>query len=346
VLIPILVEPVRPPIGFRSLQAADLSGWEGNAAHTGFKVLVGALSDLLEMPGDEREEAALKLPAGEALDEVAEKANATGMRRVAWRPKAAPSEEAVPSAGTDPAALPNFAVFRDIEAPWCPEMVVLPAGTFMMGSSETDEEADDDERPQHRVTIGTRFAVGRYPVTFAEYDRFAEETGSDKPEDMGRGRDRRPVINVSWENAQAYSDWLSKETGETYRLLSEAEWEYACRAGTETNYSFGDTIIEKQANFDRKVGKTTEVGSYPANPWGPHDMHGNVWEWVEDVWHDDYKGAPSNGSAWMEGGDVDRRVLRGGSWGNRSRFLRSANRLRDDPGNRIAIIGFRVARTF
>jgi formylglycine-generating enzyme required for sulfatase activity len=346
VLIPILIEPVRPPIGFRSLQAADLSGWEGNAADVGFKVLIGALSDLLEMPGGERAGATLNLPAGEVLDEVAEKAEAAGKDRGAGKPKAVPSEAAVPEVDADPATLPDLAVFRDIDQSWCPEMVVLPAGTFMMGSSEEDEEGFDRERPQHRVTIGARFAVGRYPVTFEEYDRFAEETGSKKPDDRGWGRGRRPVIDVSWEDATAYVKWLSEETGESYRLLSEAEWEYACRAGTETRYCFGDTIKKGQANIDGKVGKTTEVGSYPANYWGLYDTHGNVWEWVEDVWHDNYEGAPDGGSAWTEGGDSGRRVLRGGSWYDFPRNLRSAIRLRFAPGYRNVDDGFRVARTF
>ena len=346
VLIPLLIEPVRPPIGFRSLQAADLSGWEGNAADVGFKVLIAALSDLLEMPGGEREEAAVSLPAGEVLDEVAAKAEATGKRRRARKPKAAVAEKSAPGVGTDPATLPDLAVFRDIDQSWCPEMVVLPAGTFMMGSAESDEEGFGDERPQHRVTIGAHFAVGRYPVTFEEYGRFAEATGAEKHEDEGWGRGRRPVINVSWEDAKAYVEWLSGETGEAYRLLSEAEWEYACRAGTETRYCFGDTITAKQANFDGKVGKTTEVGSYPANPWGLYDMHGNVWEWTEDVRHDNYEGAPDDGSAWTEGGDSGRRVLRGGSWSYEPRNLRSAYRIGNIPGNRSGYLGFRVARTF
>jgi formylglycine-generating enzyme required for sulfatase activity len=254
--------------------------------------------------------------------------------------------EAVPKVDADPATLPDLAVFRDIDQSWCPEMVVLPAGTFMMGSAESDEEGFSDERPQHRVTIGAHFAVGRYPVTFEEYGRFAEATGAEKHEDEGWGRGRRPVINVSWEDAKAYVEWLSGETGEAYRLLSEAEWEYACRAGTETRYCFGDTITAKQANFDGKVGKTTEVGSYPANPWGLYDMHGNVWEWVEDVWHDDYNGAPDDGRAWTERGDQGRRVVRGGSWFSAPRNARSAIRNGYGIVNRVIYTGFRVARTF
>jgi len=224
---------------------------------------------------------------------------------------------------------------------------VLPAGTFLMGSPDTDEEGFGYEKPRHRVSIGARFAVGRYPVTFEEYDRFAEATGGDKPDDKGWSRGRRPVINVGWEDAKAYVDWLSKKTGEAYRLLSEAEWEYACRAGTETRYCFGDAITGKQANFDQKVGKTTEVGSYPENPWGLYDLHGNVWEWVEDVWHDDYGGGPDDGRAWTEVGNSDRRVKRGGAWNYGLRYARSAGRDNGDVVDyRYGGTGFRVARTF
>ncbi|NBC33652.1 MAG: SUMF1/EgtB/PvdO family nonheme iron enzyme [Alphaproteobacteria bacterium] len=230
------------------------------------------------------------------------------------------------------------AVFRD--HPDAPEMVPLPAGQFMMGSEEYD-----DEKPPHKVTIGNRFAVGRYPVTFAEYDRFVAATGANAPNDEGWGRERRPVITVSWEDAQAYVAWLSRETGKPYRLLSEAEWEYACRAGTTTTYSWTDDITPERANYnDSGHDKTMPVGSYPANPWGLYDMHGNVWEWVEDRWHDSYEGAPDDGSAWTTG-DSGARVLRGGSWVNNPEYLRSAIRSRDAPGVRNLDAGFRVART-
>ena len=194
----------------------------------------------------------------------------------------------------------DFAVFRDVDAPWCPELVALPAGEFLMGSPESEEGRFVDEGPRHRVTIGRRFALGRYPVTFEEYDHFCV-TQLAKPKDGNWGRGRRPVINVIWRDAVYYCDWLSRQTDKLYRLPSEAEWEYACRARTTTRYSFGDAITPKDANYaESKIGKTTEVGSYPPNPWGLHDMHGNVWEWVEDVWHDSYNGAPVDGSAWTD----------------------------------------------
>lgn len=242
-------------------------------------------------------------------------------------------------------SIPDFAVFRDIDAEWCPEMVALPAGEFLMGSPENERERQEREGPQHRVTIGYRLAIGRYPVTVEEYEHFCDATGGQKPDDEGWGRGRRPVINVSWDDAQAYCAWLAKETGRGYRLPSEAEWEYVCRAGTTTRYAFGDNITTKDANFGFNLGKTTEVGAYPPNAWGLHDMHGNVWEWAADVWHEDYQGAPVDGSAWMTGGDQTRRVLRGGSWYNSRYFVRSVFRGRYLTGNRYNFVGFRVART-
>lgn len=244
--------------------------------------------------------------------------------------------------------LPDFAVFRDVDTPWCPEMVVIPAGDFMMGSPESEEGRSDWEGPQHKVTIGYRFALGRYPVTFDEYDHFCASTKRRKPPDQGWGRGRRPVINISWQDAVDYCDWLAQETSNHYRLPSEAEWEYAARAGTTTAYSCGDTITEKDANFDGKVGKTSELGAYPPNTWGLYEMHGNVSEWVEDLWHNNYQSQPDDGSAWTAGkskGLSQLRVGRGGSWKSDARVLRSANRGRYGPNNRGNKRGFRVART-
>jgi formylglycine-generating enzyme required for sulfatase activity len=198
------------------------------------------------------------------------------------------------------------------------------------------------------VRIGQRFALGRYPVTFDEYDRFCEAMRRKKPGDEDWGRGRQPVINVSWDDAQAYIAWLSHETGRVYRLPSEAEWEYACRAGTMSRYSFGDAISPMDANYrDSRLRRTSEVGAYPANPWGLHDMHGNVWEWVEDDWHENYRGAPMDGSAWKDPktpSNSRRCVLRGGSWGFDSWACRSACRSMDVAVSRNRLIGFRVAR--
>ena len=232
--------------------------------------------------------------------------------------------------------------FKDCDE--CPEMVVVPAGEFMMGSPVG--VGDSDEQPLHPVTIPKPFAVGRFEVTFDEWDACVEQGGcrGHKPEDKDWGRGRRPVINVSWDDAKAYVAWLSKKAGEEYRLLSEAEWEYAARAGTETAYFFGGDIRPDQANYRGNVSKTAEVGSYPANAFGLHDMHGNVWEWCEDVWHGSYVGAPSDGTARTGDGDQSRRVLRGGSWNYDPWNLRSAFRSRDYAVIRNILGGFRVAK--
>ena len=248
-------------------------------------------------------------------------------------------------------------VFREFAD--APEMVVIPAGSFVMGSPPGEEGALDREKPERRVRFRESFALGLYAVRFEEYDHFCIETVRHKPPDEGWGRGLRPAIHVSWIDAQAYCAWLSEVTGNPYRLPSESEWEYACRAGMETPFWTGETISTDQANYDgryiygsgHKGGyreQTTPVGTVGrANPFGLFDMHGNVWEWCEDIWHDDYSSAPRDGSARLEvdGGDSSRRVLRGGSWSDYPWTLRSAHRARFEPGNRSWVIGFRLART-
>ena len=239
-------------------------------------------------------------------------------------------------------------VFRD--CPECPEMVVIPAGEFMMGSPPSGDYRA--ESPVHRVTIAEPFAAGVYEVTFDEWDACVDDGGCGgyRPHDYeGWGRGIRPVIGVSWEDARAYVDWLSRRTGEDYRLLSEAEWEYAARAGTTTRYHWGDDIGRNRANCHAEMcgdrwEYTAPVGSFAANAFGLHDMHGNVWEWVGDCWNGSYADAPSDGSVW-ESGDCGRRVLRGGSWNSNPRNLRAAYRYWDHIGDRRSDNGFRVART-
>lgn len=237
--------------------------------------------------------------------------------------------------------------FRD--CPDCPEMVVIPAGRFIMGSPASENQRSNDEGPQHEVTIPKPFAVGKFEVTFAEWEVCvsAGGCGDHAPTDEGWGRETRPVINVSWNDAQAYVAWLSGETGQSYRLLSESEWEYAARAGSTTPFSTGARITTEEANFDgirNDQQSTLPVGSFAANEFGLHDMHGNAWEWVEDCRHDSYQGAPSDGSAWTAEG-CKSRVLRGGSWVSSQGGVRAANRGGDPPGQRGNGIGFRVART-
>ena len=256
---------------------------------------------------------------------------------------------------TGPILLPQFGLQADdlpnpqFDIVWdcsdCPKMVVVPAGTFMMGSTD----GRPDETPVHEVTITQSFAVGRFEVTFANWEACVAGGGCasrKKPDPEGWGKGRRPVINVSWDDAQEYVKWLSDRTNKPYRLLTEAEWEYAARAGTTTKYAFGDTINRRQAHFigDSEGAKTVEVGSYRPNAWGLHDMHGNVWEWVEDCYQDRYTVAPSDGSARSEESNCSRRVLRGGAWDDRAGGLRSATRHKEPPATRESTIGFRVAR--
>lgn len=233
--------------------------------------------------------------------------------------------------------------FRDCDA--CPEMIEVPIGSYVMGSIGEEVGGFPDEWPTHRVSIRYRLAVGVYEVTFGEWDACVVAGACDRnvADDEGWGRGRRPV-NVSWENAQKFLQWLGTETGEEYRLPSEAEWEYVARAGTTTRYHFGDAISKSQANHGGNVDKAVVVGSYPANAFGLHDVHGNVWEWIADCWNDSYFDAPSDGSAWLTG-DCGQRVVRGGSWVNDAGTLRSALRYSLETGHWSNGVGFRVART-
>ena len=282
----------------------------------------------------------------------------------------------------DPVRPPGTA-FRD--CPECPEMVVVPAGSFTMGSPPGEKGRDSNEGPQRTVTIRKPFAVGRYEVTRGEFARFVATTGYSTGNSCytynddgwnyrsgfgwrnpGYGQtDRDPVTCVNWRDAKAYVSWLSHRTGKRFRLLSEAEWEYAARAGTTTSHYWGNSA-SVQCNYanaadaaaKKRFGywtsaqscndgavNTAPVGRYRANRFGLHDMAGNVWEIVEDCWHKDYRGAPSDGRAWTAGGNCVKRVLRGGSWSDGPRDLRAAFRYRYSAGDRIDYNGFRVART-
>ena len=261
---------------------------------------------------------------------------------------------------------PPGTVFRDCGA--CPEMVVVPAGSFMMGSPASEEGRHDQEGPVHRVTMPEPFAVGTYEVTRGEFRRFVEATGhvmpdacwtpkSDGGPDQGRHwrrpgytqTDRHPVVCVRWGDAQAYVRWLSRDTGRQYRLLSESEWEYAARAGSTTRYAWGDGVGRNRAHCGgcgsrRKEEATVPTGSFPPNAFGLHDMHGNAWEWVEDCWNDTYAGAPADGTAWLRG-ECDGRLLRGGSWYYAPGAVRSAYRFGVLQDAAVYDSGFRVART-
>ena len=240
----------------------------------------------------------------------------------------------------------------------CPEMLVVPAGSFRMGCV-SGQYCFDSELPVHRVTHLQPFALSKHEITFGQFDTCVADGGCGRysPDDRGWGRGSRPVLNVSWEEAQAYVSWLSGVTGESYRLPSESEWEYAARAGSETLYSWGNEIGSNRMNcgFIHMVtgarygdcgdayDYTAPVGSFPPNAFGFHDMLGNVSEWVEDCWNSSYEGAPSDGGAWLRG-DCSQRVLRGGSWSRNPVFMLSRTRIRDTAGVRSSRNGFRVAR--
>lgn len=234
----------------------------------------------------------------------------------------------------------------------CPEMIVVPAGSFTMGSPMSEAGREQDEGPQHTVMIKQAFAVARFELTFAEWDTCVAHGGCRgyPPLDQGWGRGRRPVINVSWDDAQQYIAWLAKLTGKPYRLLSEAEYEYATRAGMTTAYPWGDDIGRNNANC-RGCGskwdgiRTAPVGSFVANKFGLYDMVGNVFEWTQDCKYSTYDSAPTDGSAWTSGRECTHHVLRGGSWDVDPRYLRSAVRLGLVTGVRVPDFGFRVGRT-
>lgn len=244
----------------------------------------------------------------------------------------------------------TLAEFKDCAD--CPRMVVIPAGEFTMGSPPSELGAE----AQHRVTIAAPFGVSKFEITFAQWDVCVADGGCNgySPDDEGWGRGQRPVINISWEDAKAYATWLGNKTGKPYRLLSEAEWEYAARAGTTTRYPHGEKVSPDEANYDRGVDgsgdvnreHTMPVGSFAANDFGLHDMHGNASEWVEDCWHDEYSAkAPTDGAAWLEGGSCAGRVVRGGSWEDSEVELRSAARTGGNKEDRFYTDGIRIARS-
>jgi formylglycine-generating enzyme required for sulfatase activity len=241
---------------------------------------------------------------------------------------------------------------REWDAARVPMPVTVPAGSFWMGADDADDRfASPLEKPRHEVVIARPFGIGRTPVTFDEWDAYAADAGAYLPPDRGWGRGRNPVVGVSWDDASAYAQWLAARAGRAYRLPSEAEWEYCCRAGTRTVFQTGSDISVDQANYlytdfrERPgLGRLVEAGSYPPNAFGLFDMHGNVCELVEDAWHDHYEGAPLDGSAWAAP-QADRpwRVVRGGGWDAMPRLLRCAYRDWIHRGQRLDNVGFRVA---
>jgi formylglycine-generating enzyme required for sulfatase activity len=249
--------------------------------------------------------------------------------------------------------------FKECEK--CPEMIMVPASHFLMGAKDGEAARSPDEGPQHEVSFARPFAIGRFTVTMSEWDACVAAGGcSYRPVDQGWGRGRQPAINLLWDDAKAYVAWLSRTTGRLYRLPSEAEREYVARAGTTTAYWWGDAFASAQANCapsDRELipasaddlqpiagTRPLPVQSFAPNPWGFYQVHGNVYDWVEDCWNGNYDGAPSDGSAWTNG-NCDVHVLRGGAFSRAAQTARSAARLWSGSPNRMTYMSLRVART-
>ena len=227
---------------------------------------------------------------------------------------------------------------------FCPPMSILPAGAFTLGAAPTDELAYENERPTRHINIDYRFAVGIAPVTFQAFDLFCQATKTEHPFDEGWGRGDRPAIHVSWNDAQHYIAWLNANTSGGYRLLSEAEWEYMARAGTDKRYITADDVDSSMGNAAETLGSSSKCGRFPSNPWGLQDCLGNVWEWVEDNWANSYAAHPANGTPFLTRQE-DLRCLRGGSWDCSYRNMRVTDRCRQGADNRVNNVGFRLAKT-
>jgi formylglycine-generating enzyme required for sulfatase activity len=304
ILIPVLIDDVKIPLAFRRIQAADVRDWGGKLPYPGFDNLVKAVAGILGRPP--------AVQPGQKTNEVRHR-----------------EPEKVHISIEEPEKLAKQGNSIGMK------FTLIPAGEFYMGSEEYD-----DEKPVHKVKIKNPFYLGTYPVTQREWKAVMRRNPSDfKGDDL-------PVVGVSWDDVQGFIITLNEKEGtDKYRLPSEAEWEYACRAGTTTRYSFGDSESKLGGyawSDENSDYKTHPVGQKKSNSWGLYDMHGNVWEWVEDEWHDDYDGAPTDGSAW--GGDGVDRVHRGGGWLYTAEFCRSALRFCRPPGYRDIDIGFRLLR--
>ena len=305
---------------------------------TALSVAVGAPAVRMQtgaLAGAEwRSGAVLRAESGGLMGGDAKPADTTNTAR-----KSTSERWAQASGGKAESRLPGE-TFRD--CPDCPEMIVIPAGEFSMGSNDTYLE-----QPIHHVTIPRPFAIGRREITFAEWDQcVAAGACRHNPSDRGWGRGDRPVLDVSWDDTQAYLTWLSEKTGRKYRLPTEAEWEYAARAGTTTPFWWGKDAAEGAANCvgcgPGSQSKTMPTASFRPNAFGLYDTSGNMAEWVEDCWNDNYRSAPKDGSAWSVG-QCNLRVLRGGSFANNASLARSAGRFRYDKDVRYFANGFRIA---
>ena len=385
--MPVFFDNVKPPLGFRSIHAANLAQWDGSTDAEAFRHLVNSIGRVIGTPKiqvqplppvDEAiaaDRTNLKRAIAEAeANWLAEKdaAAAETQRLAAEQVNEQNRKNTKPPATLQKISKKlrpyawlllalalvlaggwlfdlniNATVFQDTlkDGSLGPKMIWMPTGQFRMG--DLTGKGEKDELPVHTVKISQSFAMGQYEVTFDDYDKFALATQRKLPDDRGWGRGKRPVINISWQDAVDYAQWLSAQTGKPYRLPTEAEWEFAARAGSETEYWWGNELGNNRANCDGCGSQwdnqqTAPVGSFPANAWGLYDTAGNVWEWAQDCNHDNYNGSPADGAAWQQGECADR-VLRGGSWSHYGRDVRSASRGRFGPVNGYSRIGFRLA---
>ncbi len=403
-LLPVTIDGTPPPLGFRQIQTVDLSRWRGDVDDPALQDVLDQVERLLGETSPQPSVAARARPPSRKPRGLLFAAGAASLALVVviallWmfvEPLRTYLEGAVGLAGspvkqepvpalTETASLPKPGTrFKECEE--CPTMVVVPAGQSVVGApaeAVRSGEAASDQGPQHRIVITAPFAVSEREITVSEFRSFAEETG--RKQDPGcttfsagfvwdanatfldpgyQQEPDYPVVCVSFDDARAYAAWLSEKTGASYRLLSEAEWEYAARAGSETTYSFGDDPMAfcRYANIaDLSAAKlhpgwnvadcsdghagAAPTGSYEANAFGLADMQGNVWEWVVDCWHGSYELAPIDGSAWTADGDCEKRVVRGGSWDVGPKDSRISLRGKLPPDTRHVFYGIRLARS-
>lgn len=349
-LVPVMIEKCTIPLAFMLKQTVDLSAWSGDRADRHWRKLLTWLADIVATkPGN------ANVPKSYAGVQPNRFREAVGQL---------PAGDPIVDGGLINSSTPAGTAFRDEEG--MPVMRIVPAGGFLLGASPEDPDRTTVEGPQTRIEIPAPFALGVYPVIVREYDRFARDIanvaappretslltrvfGAKPATPQAQTPTRRepelPVTNVSFHDAQAFAAELSKASGETYRLPSEAEWEYACRAGSRSRYTFADTLDKSQALFDwgQSPKGPSAPGSFPPNSFGLYDMHGNVREWTADLWHESYDEMPSDGRPSTQGhGSL--RVVRGGGWSDKPAMLRSAARARATETLRVPVIGFRVAR--
>src|SRR3954469_17088724 len=322
-LIPVLMEPCSIPLEFTLRQTVDLSDWHADNEHRHWRKLLAWIADLATAKSPSAApRPALTAPANVFRSAVAHLA----------------SGEPVVEGTFVNASSPAGTAFRDGDG--MPIVRIVPAGAFVIGSSATDPDRSVVEGPQKRIEIPMPFGIGVFPVLVAEYHATVRAR---PPAESPAAASMLPITNVSFLDANAFVRSLSANSGETYRLPSESEWEYACRAGSRRRYSFGDTIDATVAAFGRTAGPVAP-GSFQANAFGLYDMHGNVREWTADLWHESYESTPLDGSPALEG-HGSMRVVRGGGWSDSAPLLRSAARMRATESIRSPVIGLRVVRT-